>query len=169
MDIRDAYKVAKEGKYDKAIEICNEYISTYPNHREAYKQRSFILARMKLLEDAICDIDILINMGDEEPDDYFTRGRWNLMFGDISSSIADFTKVIEIEAALTTKYYTETAYFYRANGYIKSGLFQRAIEDCEKTRDGFKVYFMGKIVSKEDIVSEARTKLNPSQGTCSPL
>jgi tetratricopeptide (TPR) repeat protein len=161
MDIRGVYKLAKEGMYDEAIQICGKYIVAHPNQREGYKQRSYIFGRMKLWEDAIRDVDILINMGHEEPDDYFSRGRWNLMAGHTSSSIEDFSKVIEIEIVLPRKYYTESAYFYRANAYMKMGFFQRAIDDCEKVRDGFKVHLMGKIVSKADILSEARARLNP--------
>lgn len=162
MDIRDAYQLAKKGMYDEAIEICTEYIATHPDQREGYKQRSYIFGRMKLWEDAIRDVDILMNMGHEEPDDYFSRGRWHLMAGNVSSAIEDFSKIIEIERVLARKYYTESAYFYRAKACIEIGLFQRAIEDCEKIRDGFKVHLMGKLVSKADILSEARARLNPS-------
>ena len=162
MDIRGVYKLAKEGMYDEAIQICGKYIAAHPNQREGYKQRSFIFGRMKLWKDAIKDVDILINMGHEEPDDYFSRGRWHLMAGNVSSAIDDFSKIIEIEGVLQRKYYTESAYFYRAKAYIEIGLFQEAIDDCEKIRDGFNVHLMGKLVSKADILSEARARLNLS-------
>jgi len=162
MNIEDAYKLAKSGKYDEAIEICTAYIEAYPDRREGYKQRSYILARAQLWEDAIIDVNTLIKMGHEEPDDYFSRGRWHLMAGNVSSAIDDFSKIIEIEGVLQRKYYTESAYFYRATACIEIGFFQRAIDDCEKIRDGFKVHLMGKLVTKADILSEAKAGLNPS-------
>ena len=161
MDIEGAYELAKDGRYDEAIKICSKYIEVYSDRREGYKQRSKIFGRMKLWENAIEDVNTLIRMGHEEPDDYFSRGRWNLMARHITSSIEDFTKVIEIESVLPNRYYTESAHFYRANAYIEIGFFQRAIDDCEKIRDGFKVHLMGKMMSKEDILSEARARLNP--------
>jgi tetratricopeptide (TPR) repeat protein len=159
MDIAGAYELAKQGKYDEAVEMCTKYIEAHPDRREGYKQRSYVFARMKLWMDAIKDVNTLIAIGHDEPDDYFSRGRWELMAGDISSSIEDFSNVIEIERDFQRKYYTESAYFYRANAYIEMGFFEKAIEDCREIRDGFTVHLMGAIVSKEDILSKARAGL----------
>jgi tetratricopeptide (TPR) repeat protein len=159
MDIGNAYELAKEGRYEDALAICNGYIINNPNDRVGYKKRSFVFARMNLLEKAISDCNLLISLGHEEPDDYFSRGRWYLEVGNLDSSINDFTKVTQIENGLPEKYYTQSAYFHRAYAQLKMGLFQKAIEDCENIKDDYQAYIIDKVITKADIFLEAQSKL----------
>lgn len=159
-DLKKAYNLAKQGDFKQALVICDGYIETYPKYREGYKQRSYIFAKMKLWDRAIQDADTLINLGIEEPDDYFSRGRWKLMLGGYESAIQDLTKVIEIESDFDEKYYSETAYFYRANAYLMISRYNEVINDCEHLRDGFEIYFMGQVVKKEELIMKAKKEIS---------
>ncbi len=155
-NLQNAYQYAKAGLYEKGLKICNDFILNHPNERDGYKQRSFILARMERWNDAIEDINTIINIGPIEPDDYFSRGRWNLISGNIDDAIKDFTEVIRIEKDISDHYYTESSFFYRAEANYQAGYYSDAIKDCENVRDGFSVYLMGKQRSKEGILRDAK-------------
>jgi tetratricopeptide (TPR) repeat protein len=155
-NIKEAYEYAKKEQYEKALGICNQYINDQLDEREGYKQRSLVLARMNNYEDAIRDLNRLIESGSEEPDDFFTRGCYSLEIGNQGDAIDDFTMVIKIEDKYSLSYYTESAYFYRAVANLMAKFYRNTIEDCEKVRDGFRVYVLGQIRTKEGIIEEAR-------------
>jgi tetratricopeptide (TPR) repeat protein len=157
-NIEQAYEIAKGGNYDQALEICNDYIAEHPRERLGYKERSYIFERMKNWEAAIEDTTTLIRLGPEEPGDYFTRGRWKVMLDEYHSAIQDFTKAIAVDKAFNLIYYTDACLFFRAFCQLQIGEFEKAIADCSSLEDGFLLWIKG-LVTKEDIVSEAKRKL----------
>jgi len=153
--IEEAYQYAKKGLYDEALQICDDFINNHPHERKGYKEKSFIFELMNRWDNAIETVTKLIDSGSTEPDDFFSRGRWNLMVGNFVGAIKDFTEVIEIEKKAGSTYYTESAYFGRAESNLRAGYYEEAIKDCEEVREGFTLHLTGRLRTKENIIHDA--------------
>jgi tetratricopeptide (TPR) repeat protein len=154
-ELQEAYQYAKRGLYDEALKICDDFISNHPHERKGYKEKASIFARMKRWDNAIETVTILIDSESTEPDDFFSRGRWHLMVENFVAAIKDFTEVIDIEKKTDTTYYTESAYFGRAESNLRLGYYKKAIKDCGEVREGFILHLMGRLRSREDIIHDA--------------
>jgi len=156
--IEQAIKCSESRDFEDAIKLCTEAIIISSDKRKAYKERSFIYAKMKLWDKAIEDVTHLIDSVSKEPCDFFTRGRWLLAQSNWKQAIEDFTTVLSIEEEINNTYYSESAYFFRAVAYLYKREYEKAIKDCFNVRDGFSIYLLGSIKSKEEIIMEAKRK-----------
>lgn len=166
--LKNASYLAKQKKYDEALQICDEYIACNRTCREGYKKRSYVNALMKNWKDAIKDVSIFIDSGSNHPGDYFSRGRWQLHIGNLKNAVSDFTKALEIENKNNLNYYSETVYFHRAKVFLMLKEFSKAIEDCQKVRDDFTIYLLGKIITRNDILNEAFGSVLPYEKGLNP-
>ncbi|NIS08084.1 MAG: tetratricopeptide repeat protein [Candidatus Dadabacteria bacterium] len=141
-------------EYKAAMDLCNEIISEFPDNPQGYRKRAVIFEITKRTNYAISDITKAISIDPSYPHDYFNRGRWNLEVGKLEESLGDLTALIKIEVERDSIYYLKTAYFLRAECYLQMGLYDKAIEDCNKLSPGFSLWVCSGMKSKEDILRD---------------
>jgi len=95
--------------------------------------------------------------------DYFFRGYWRLVIGDYENAIQDLTEAIDIEEKCDACPYSQSAYFYRAEAWLRLENYDAALDDCKNVDEGFSVYFIDRLKSKSDVVREAEDGLRRSK------
>lgn len=156
--LKDAYACAQKDEYDKAISLCNEVMSNHPSFTvEALRERAAVHRRMGRVAEAIEDMTRLIDLGSDEPNDYFTRGRYYVDNGNNLEAVADFTEAIERGSRRNFHYYTEAAYFLRAVANLRLRRYDQALADCQHVRDDYDLYIGSGLTSKAGVVREAET------------
>lgn len=149
-----AKELSRNGNYQEALNICSKFIEENFECYEGYEARSAIYFRQGSHDEALADIAKVIELVPNKPSPYFRRGRWRIKIGDNAGAAADFSKVIELDDG----YFGETAYFYRAEAYLRCKEYDKAIEDCEKVSGDFcEVHFYGyERRTTQDIIENAK-------------
>lgn len=149
----NARRLAREEDYQGAEQILSELQVLYPRRPQVYSVLAYVHSRAGHIRKAISDISEAIAINSEEPAYFFNRGRYYLESGQDQRSIDDFSRVLELCSRYNDRYYETTAYFYRAEAYVRSGYFERAKADCAHVSDGFRVW-IDRIRTKEDILAD---------------
>jgi tetratricopeptide (TPR) repeat protein len=146
-DLKDYLNVEK---------YCNEQLLLDPSDTEALRLKAFATSMRGALEQAIQAIDgaIAVTSGSPEPSDYFDRGRWLLELGRLSESISAFSKVIDLSERHEDSYYLESAYLHRAVAYGRAEKRREAISDLQQVSQDCACFALGKIHTKEALISE---------------
>ncbi|MBA4155714.1 tetratricopeptide repeat protein [Flavobacterium sp.] len=165
IDITNLFKKVDEfsdkKKYHEALQLCSEAIKDNSDNQRLYKKRYHIYLKMGQWEDALKDMDIVLNFIPQEPADFFNRGRTYLRLNYLQKSYDDLTKAIELGNYYQDHYYTEMTYFFRAECQLRLGRFDEALSDCEHVRPDMQTFIHPKIKSKDDIVREANARIMP--------
>ena len=106
----------------KSLDVCLAYLNVYPEDIIAIRLKANLLNIECRPTEAIEAISQVIDLKfKKEPCDYFYRGRWLLLTGDIEGACADLHKVIALSSEYNDTYYTEIAYLHLAHAYAISG------------------------------------------------
>lgn len=111
------------GRYQFAVEYCDNAIDLADNYAVAYRYRADAYRAMGLYEDAEADYSELIDL---EPDDfnwYFQRGVNYLLMGDANAAIDDFDEYLDI-GDISSPY-------FRGLAYLLAGDYDEARDDFE--------------------------------------
>ena len=146
-------------EYDEALRLCNEVLEEIPDSTDALRERSFVYRHMRDTRAAAKDLTRLIELGSDEPVDYFDRGDCYIDLGDQEQAIRDLTRVVELGEIHQHRYYTNAAYFFRAYALFAAGRYAEALVDCERLRDGFTFFVGGTVRTKESLTAEIAARL----------
>jgi tetratricopeptide (TPR) repeat protein len=113
-----------ERDYQKAIRFYNEALR-YGDGFYRF-QRGKVYARTKQFDLCIKDMDIVIQHGTNNPEEYFFRGYAKHMLRMYNEAIADFSKSIDDDPL------DERVWSYRGNAYGFLGKYDLALADYEK-------------------------------------
>ena len=127
----------QNGDSDKALGYCKELLVQAPTDAKGLRLKAIILGTEGRLAEAIEIISqvLLASSMQEEPCDYFYRGRWLIRNGQSDQAIVDFAALIAIEKAHDRIYYTDVALLYRAYALKQLGREREAIADLKAIED----------------------------------
>jgi tetratricopeptide (TPR) repeat protein len=159
--LNEAFSLVSNNRdYERAIEVCNEIIDTFPLRADGFRQRAWVFSHQGILSKALDDISLAIDKGEDDPHDFALRGRWFIGVGNFKAAIEDQSKVIDIGEESQFFYHTESAYFFRAVAFFNVQQYQDAINDLSKVRDDFLLYEIGiGKLSKKDILEKCNRNL----------
>ncbi|MEO7495024.1 MAG: tetratricopeptide repeat protein [Massilia sp.] len=120
-----------------ALSLCEALLEQSPGHAKGLRLKAIILAGEGRLAEAIALISgvLLHSSGNEEPCDYFYRGRWYLRNGEDASAIKDFSALLAMEAQYDRPYYSDTALLHRAYAHTRLGRQREALADLRAIAD----------------------------------
>jgi tetratricopeptide (TPR) repeat protein len=146
-------ELVRAEKYSIALDRVEELTAQHPQEASIWRTRAYVNAHQGNTEDAIEDVSKAIEICDEEPDFYYTRGILFFRTARYQQAISDFTAVIKLCDCHGSDYYREGAHFFRADAYLRLNEFTKAREDCGYVRDGFQTW-TDSLVSKDAILEK---------------
>ena len=157
--LEEAMAKTLQRKHDEALRLCNEVLEEVPDSTDALRERSFVYRHMKDVRAASKDLTRLIELGSEEPGDYFVRGDCYINMGDYEQAIRDLTRVVELGEFHQFHYHTDLACFFRAYAFFAAGRYAEALADCERLREGYTYFVGGTVRTKESLMAEIAARL----------
>lgn len=113
------------GDNEKAFQVFEEAVRTYPTEKRAYMKRGVANARLDRLDDALRDYDKALELDPKFAKPYFGRGLVFRKLGKTEEAIKQFDKAIELNREFAE------AYFARGMTYLKMRERDRGIRDLE--------------------------------------
>jgi tetratricopeptide (TPR) repeat protein len=117
---------AKQGNYGVAIQIFTKLININPRLAKVYYRRGLAYYDSGDLNNAISDYNGSLTINSQQIEVYFARALALLNLGNIQGSI------IDLQAIFTLNPNYAPAYQLQANIFIRSGQFDRAIENLKQ-------------------------------------
>jgi tetratricopeptide (TPR) repeat protein len=96
-----------------------------------------------------------IELGADEPDHFFTRGRLLFKAERYREAVTDFTRVLELCEKYNSDYYRDAAHLFRADAYVRLTEFAKAKADCDRVSDKGPVW-TDQLRTKESILADCR-------------
>jgi len=124
-----------EGRFEEALQVCEEMIAADSGDYAAYSERADILYSIGQRKEAYQDLGRLIQLRPESPSAYYVRAKWNLEVGDYQAVLDDATTIMRFR----DKHFIDVAYFYRAIAQFKLGNKTDAVADCLRLPADFKM------------------------------
>ena len=151
-------KLVQSERYSEAWNRLDKLIVDNPQDEALiWATRAYAHSRGGNNEAAIADLSRSILLFNKEPHPYYTRGIIYLEIGEFTSAVSDFSAVIELCNHYKSDYYTESAYFLRADAYVRIKEFKKALADCAHVSDGFQTW-TDKLRTKENILAECKNE-----------
>ena len=153
-ELRIIEKLVQSEHLSEAWDRLDKLIADKPQDEALiWATRAYIHSREGDNEAAITDLNRSILLFNAEPHPYYARGIIYLQIGEVSLAVGDFSKVIELCNHYKSDYYKESAYFLRADAYVRLKEFKKALEDCAHVSDGFQTW-TDRLRTKESILAE---------------
>lgn len=126
-----------DGASADALKYCELLLLDDPSDVKALRLKANVLNTEGELAQAIGVISqvLTISAGEEEPCDYFYRGRWLLANGELLSAIEDFSALLTIEGQHVRHYYSDDALLHRAFAYHRLRRDSEAVTDLRAISD----------------------------------
>jgi tetratricopeptide (TPR) repeat protein len=141
-------ELAKQGDHDAALRLSEQAASELPLEAEVWRMQGYVHARHGNHVDAVQALSRAIALQPNEPDYYFTRGRYYLAASDANRAIADFSKTIELCDLHRSDYYREIAHLMRAEALLRLGRHHEARADCSHVADDAAVWVDASVSKK---------------------
>lgn len=116
-------KLAKEGRYEEAIENLNRAIQIDPDFAAAYNNRGIVKMQLEKYQDAITDFNRAIEINSKDPAYYINRGMTHEKMNMYHEAIIDYKQAIELDPFKPD--------YYIKKGFLENELknYKNAIED----------------------------------------
>lgn len=152
--LKEAEELSKKDLHDEALVICSAIIEQHPDSFRAYEIRSSIFRRTGDLKRAVEDISHVIRLNPTSAAPLFRRGRYRMAEGHLKGAIEDFSNAMTLDSG----YFGDALRLYRAEAFLRSGRYAKAISDCEamSTNYGERNFFGHEHRSRADIDADAR-------------
>jgi tetratricopeptide (TPR) repeat protein len=118
--------LARAEDYGEALRRIEVLAESHPGEPWVWSKRAFINVQQGENQTAIADLTKAISICGLEPAFFFKRGRFFFDEGKYREAVSDLTKVIELCDYHNSDYYRESAYFRRADAYVRIGEFDKA-------------------------------------------
>jgi tetratricopeptide (TPR) repeat protein len=133
--LHEIEKLARLENYERALVLIDQLAAAYPDKPEIWSTRAYVNSLSGNLNLAIVDMSKCINLRGNEPNDFFTRGRFLFKVGRYDEAILDFTVVLQLCDLHNSDYYRQAAYFFRADSYVRLNQYEKAKDDCKHIID----------------------------------
>jgi tetratricopeptide (TPR) repeat protein len=153
LSLENLKALARAEKYREAEEILRELLERYPREAQIHAAAAYVRNFEGRTLEAIAEMSEAIRINPDEPAFYFTRGRWNVVSERYAEAIEDLSETIRLSAHYQNEYYAESAYFFRAEAFLRGGDFERARADCAHVRAGFRLWVRS-LRTREEILAE---------------
>ncbi len=121
IDLNDkGIEFAKKGKLDKAFELFDKTIKTYPEYSKAYSNRANIYRIQKKYDLAILDFSKSIELVPDNLDVIYSRANTYLDANDFQNAIKDYSTIISKNASFTDIYFDRAYAFIRLENYVEA-------------------------------------------------
>jgi tetratricopeptide (TPR) repeat protein len=151
--IEKARSLARSGKYEDAEQILHELRALHPQEAEILAACAFVCSQRGDTEAAIAAASEAIAIRPNEPAYFFTRGRHHFSSRRYIEAVDDFSDTIRLCQFHNNNYYEMTAYFFRADAFLRLGDIERARADCAHVSPGFHIW-TDSLRTKEDLLIE---------------
>jgi tetratricopeptide (TPR) repeat protein len=154
-ELKEIEKLARSENYHEALRRADALAARYPDDPGIWAARGYVNGRQGDLPAAISDLSRCIDLGGNEPDDFFTRGRFLFKAGRYAEAALDFTRVLQLCDSYNSDYYRQAAYFFRADAYVRLSQYDKARADCCRVVDRGPIW-TDKLRTIDDIMDECR-------------
>lgn len=148
-------------RYGEARALCTTTMERFPAHPDAYFRRAMIQNILKDPQSAIDDVSRAIELRSDEPAYLFFRGLWRVELGANVDAIMDLSEAIQVEVAVRSSYYVESARLALAIAYLRNGDVDQALNSISALPDNAGVYVAKRLWStsmlKEEIARRRGT------------
>lgn len=146
-------KLAQNENYSEARNQLKKLTADNPQDEALiWAAHAYIHSREGDNKAALADLNKAILLFGKEPHPYYMRGIIYLQTGEYLTAVHDFSKVIELCDYHKSDYYRESAYFLRADAYVRLKEFVKAIADCAHISDDFSTW-TDKLRTKKDVLA----------------
>lgn len=139
------------GHYAKAREKI-----TMSLHSNCCHELYYLIAKIESLEfeteKALHYINKALELDSDNLEYLFNKSRWLINKEKYLETVEVLTDLLAIEKSLNQKYFTETAYFYRAIALCKLGSYVHSREDLSHVRDDMRLFVFGSLCSKAELL-----------------
>ncbi len=156
LTIKKIASLVKKDDYETALNCCDELIADAPQAWIAYREKADILESLKRYNEALVVRETLIDIGSDEPSDYYDLCRLSLKLGKNNEAIHWADECIKLSNIHNNFYYHDASVFYKANALLNLKRYQEAIDASNTLENGYGTYLSGiGMRTKEDILKEA--------------
>ncbi|HKI68473.1 MAG TPA: tetratricopeptide repeat protein, partial [Verrucomicrobiae bacterium] len=166
-DVQPSFEKAvlaiRNRRFEDALDILNEAITTNPTVARLYFNRGDVLADMGRREDAIADYTRVMELQPENPEAYYNRAVTYQEMQNRKQAFADFSQALRLNPehyaayvnrggillhagqldkaiedftrAITINPQGFHAYLYRGRAYVKRGAYEQAVVDFNRSND----------------------------------
>lgn len=145
----------KRQQLDEALSLCNELLHEQVSY-EIYNERTYVFEGLGRREEALQDLQRMIELKPDASNAYFQRALWAIADGRFLDSLDDLVCVIERGEA----YFLEDAYFYRAVALLNLDKRMEAMQDCLQLSADYSMHVRSPgrirgILSRDDLIALA--------------
>jgi len=148
-----AKELARRNDPDNAMDLANDLIERYPKEAKVWSLRGYMHGRLGNHSGAVSDLTRAIEINDNDPYLFFSRGADRFELGDDQLAVDDFTRALDLCDSQQRQDYAETLLFWRAEAWLRLGNAQRALSDLTGVRDGFS-FWTYKLRTKADLLAD---------------
>lgn len=150
------YDLTKTKDFDKALEICNAYMSENPGNFEGYATRADVFTMMRETDRALKDRNIVVSLRPDLFYSYLSRGEHHMRAGNYSDALPDFVRAGELAGDADDGEVMHDINLCRAECHARLGDYDKALALCEQVPDDHEyLWFPGRDDgTKRHIVAE---------------
>lgn len=151
-EIQRIRQIFDEGDHEKAFSLCEELLGKYPDSKEFLRQIADMYASEGDVKKSVFYREMLVELGSNEPADFFDLARHAFKLGDFLGSESWGVRCVKACEDFGSDYYLQSAIFLVAYSLLMQRKYSQAKIFNQKLEAGFKFYVPGQeMVSKEQL------------------
>ena len=156
--LRAVAKLRDAREFEGALEACVQLVNDPVTLAAGLRARADIYADMRQRESEIADREALVQLGTQEPNDYFEFGIALWRVGRLLDAADAFARAIELGEQEVFHYYTNASRIHLAAVLVKLGRHEEARRECLLVPDGYSSYLPGDgVTTKEQLLDKMRS------------
>ena len=143
-------KYISDQSYEEALLYSEKMLNAFGKRVEIVQNRAFIFSYLGRYEDAIKEINNLIELCPNVAVPYEQRAGFYMKIGDFKSALKDYNKAQQYDDG----YLSNAIIYFRALCYMQLKEYDNAIADLDSLPDNY--CYMPGLESKEDVLAELK-------------
>jgi len=157
--LKQVDRLVSENSKEDCLTLCAELVSEYPETPSVFRKKADVLEEFGELDDSYSARQELINLGDDEPADFYDLALLSWRMQQPHECIEWTQKAITACKKHDRNYYYQASNFYKAVSEVQVGYFEDALQSSRNLEDGYKTYvYKNGMISKEAIIEQAQKR-----------
>lgn len=145
--------LAKEGRYEEAIDYFSKAIRFNPESEQLYFNRGVTYFKIKQTDNALSDYSTALELNPHYSEALYNRGLLFMQKEKFENAVSDFTRAIELKPNHGYSRY------YRAMAFEKQGKIQQALQDYNALKEADPVFYSTHFTEIKDKIKELKDRI----------